>query len=65
MNEPNNRRIITGVALLALLASERVLAAGMQHMDHGAMPMDHRQMNHATPPAQQPPYLPEKERTGA
>ncbi|MDD1959681.1 copper resistance protein B [Pseudomonas sp. 39004] len=54
MNEPNNRRIITGVALLALFASERALAAGMQHMDHGAMPMSHRQMNHATPPAQQP-----------
>lgn len=69
MNEPNNRRIITGVALLALLASERALAAGMQHMDHGAMPMDHRQMNHATPPAQQPrtplPMLSDADRRAA
>ncbi|HDS1817591.1 TPA: copper resistance protein B [Pseudomonas putida] len=54
MNELNNRRLLTGVALLALLASERAMAAGMQHMGHGAMPMDHSQMNHSTPPAQQP-----------
>ena len=54
MTELNNRRLLTGVALLALLASERAMAAGMQHMGHGAMPMDHSQMNHSTPPAQQP-----------
>ena len=46
MNEINNRRLVTGVALAALLASERAMAAGMAHMDHGAMPMDHSQMNH-------------------
>lgn len=62
MNEISNRRIVTGVALLALLASERALAAGMApmnhdamdhgQMSHGAMQMDHSQMNHAaTPPA--------------
>lgn len=60
MNEISNRRIVTGVALVALLASERALAAsmaGMDHsqMNHGAMPMmDHRQMNHATPTSAQP-----------
>ena len=52
MNELNSRRIATGVALVALLASERAMAAGLQHRGHGAMPMDHSQMNHATPPAQ-------------
>lgn len=41
MNEFNSRRIVTGVALVALLASERAMAAGLQHRDHGAMPMDH------------------------
>ena len=60
MNEISNRRIVTGVALVALLASERALAAsmpGMDHsqMNHGAMPMmDHSQMNHATPTTAQP-----------
>ena len=60
MNEISNRSIVTGVALVALLASERALAAsmpGMDHsqMNHGAMPMmDHRQMNHATPTTAQP-----------
>ncbi|MBO9552520.1 copper resistance protein B [Pseudomonas sp.] len=46
MNDINNRRLVTGVALAALLASERAMAAGMEHMDHGAMPMDHGQMSH-------------------
>ncbi|TFF36813.1 copper resistance protein B [Pseudomonas sp. RIT623] len=60
MNEISSRRIVTGVALVALLASERALAAsmpGMDHsqMNHGAMPtMDHSQMNHATPTTAQP-----------
>ncbi|WP_085676180.1 MULTISPECIES: copper resistance protein B [unclassified Pseudomonas] len=46
MNEISNRRLVTGVALAALLASERAMAANMAHMNHGAMPMDHSQMNH-------------------
>ncbi|MBI6951539.1 copper resistance protein B [Pseudomonas sp. TE6288] len=50
MNENCNRRIVTGVALMALLASERALAAGMDHKNHGAMPMDHGQMNHGSMP---------------
>jgi len=50
MNENCNRRIATGVALMALLASERALAAGMDHKNHGAMPMDHGQMNHGSMP---------------
>ncbi|MGX1017358.1 copper resistance protein B [Pseudomonas sp. Y3 TE3536] len=69
MNELNNRRIVTGVALVALLASERAMAAGLQHRGHGAMPMDHSQMNHATPPAQQPrtplPVLSDADRRAA
>lgn len=50
MNENCNRRIVTGVALMALLASERTLAAGMDHKNHGAMPMDHGQMSHGSMP---------------
>lgn len=50
MNENRNRSIVTGVALLALLASERALAAGMDHMNHGAMPMNHGQMDHGNMP---------------
>lgn len=50
MNENRNRHIVTGVALMALLASERALAAGMDHMNHGTMPMDHGQMNHDSMP---------------
>lgn len=58
MNETNNRRLVTGVALAALLASERATAASMEHMDHGAMPMDHSQMNHGTAPSQPRTPLP-------
>ncbi|MDR2305694.1 MAG: copper resistance protein B [Paucimonas sp.] len=63
MNERiSNRRIATGVALLALLASERALAAGMTGMDHS-------QMNHATAPADQPrtplPVIGDAERQAA
>ena len=37
MNDTRNRSIVAGVALLTLLASERALAAGMEHMNHGQM----------------------------
>ncbi|CAI8948502.1 copper resistance protein CopB [Pseudomonas soli] len=50
MNENRNRSFATGVALLALLVSERALAAGMDHMNHGTMPMDHGQVNHGSMP---------------
>lgn len=63
MNEINNRRLVTGVALAALLASERAMAASMEHMDHGAMPMEHGrmshgQMNHGSAPSQPRTPLP-------
>lgn len=50
MNENRNRSFATGVALLALLVSERALATGMDHMNHGTMPMDHGQVNHGSMP---------------
>ncbi|MCE7765692.1 copper resistance protein CopB [Pseudomonas putida] len=43
MNDTRNRSIVAGVTLLTLLASERALAAGMEHMNHGQM--NHGQMN--------------------
>jgi copper resistance protein B len=63
MNELNNRRLVTGVALAALLASERAMAAGMAHMNHDAMPTEHSQtshgqMNHASAPSQPRTPLP-------
>lgn len=58
MNEISNRRLVTGVALAALLASERATAASMEHMEHGVMPMDHSQMNHGTAPSQPRTPLP-------
>ncbi|MGO0632992.1 copper resistance protein B [Pseudomonas sp. SAR267] len=58
MNEISNRRLVTGVALAALLASERAPAASMEHMEHGVMPMDHSQMNHGTAPSQPRTPLP-------
>ncbi|MFJ2986080.1 MULTISPECIES: copper resistance protein B [unclassified Pseudomonas] len=54
MSELNNRRLVAGVALLALLASERAMAAGMEHMGHGSLSMDHSQMSHDNVPPRQP-----------
>ncbi|WP_369987206.1 copper resistance protein B [Pseudomonas xanthosomatis] len=54
MNELNHRCLATGVALCALLASERALTAGMEPMNHAAMAMDHGAMNHGTPAPEQP-----------
>jgi len=55
MNEVINRSLLAGAALAALLASERVLATEASHHGHGAMPMDHSQMNHGAMPLQRPP----------
>jgi len=54
MNERNHRRVVNGVALLALLASVRAMAAGMDHMGHGKVLMDHSQMNHGAAPTGHP-----------
>ena len=55
MNDTRNRSIVAGVALLTLFASERVLAAGMAHMNHGQM--NHESMGHG-PATPSPPHTP-------
>ncbi|NQD75151.1 copper resistance protein B [Pseudomonas sp. CM27] len=52
MNDTRNRSLVAGATLLALLASERALAAGMQHMNHGQM--NHQSMGHAPVPPVRP-----------
>ena len=52
MNDTRNRSLVAGATLLALLANERALAAGMQHMTHGQM--NHQGMGHAPVPPVQP-----------
>ncbi|NQD53755.1 copper resistance protein B [Pseudomonas sp. CM25] len=52
MNDTRNRSLVAGATLLALLASERALAAGMQHMNHGQM--NHQGMGHAPVPPVRP-----------
>lgn len=59
MNDTRNRSIVAGVTLLTLLASERAMAAGFEHanhgqMDHQAMPMNHESMGHGQPFLSQP-----------
>jgi copper resistance protein B len=55
MNDTRNRSVVAGVALLTLFASERVLAAGMAHMNHGQM--NHESMGHG-PATPSPPRTP-------
>lgn len=55
MNDTRNRSIVAGVTLLTLLASERALAAGMEHMNHGQM--NHASMGHG-PATPSPPRTP-------
>lgn len=57
MNDTRNRSVVAGVALLTLFASERALAAGMAHMNHGQM--NHESMGHgpATPARRARPCL--------
>lgn len=54
MNDTRNRSFVAGVALLTLLASERAMAAGSEHTNHGqmghqAMPINHESMGHDQP----------------
>ena len=59
MNDTRNRSFVAGVALLTLLASERAMAAGSEHTNHGqmghqAMPINHESMGHDQPSPSQP-----------